>query len=94
MGENRARAGDQLVVVACCGRGPVAVLASRRETWRCSGCKSGGYDLERLTLGPDGALPEIATVETSAAGAAPGPWAENGGAVEDVSKVAAVAGGT
>lgn len=77
MAENRARAGDELVLVACCGRGPVAVLAHKRPSWRCVGCKTAGFDLDRLTLGQGGALPEITTVGTAAAGTASS--AENGG---------------
>jgi hypothetical protein len=54
---NEARDGHVVIVVACCSRGPVAVLASKRPTWRCGGCRSTGTDEQRHTLGLNGALP-------------------------------------
>lgn len=92
MADRIAKRGDELVLVTCkCGT--VGVLASKRPWWRCSFCKTEGVDVGTAVLGGGGALPEIAAVETSATGAAPGPRAENGGAAEDVSNVA-LAGGT
>lgn len=92
MAENLARAGDQLVIVACCPHGPVGVVARMRDRWRCSKCRSGGVDIARVTLGPKGSLPDFATVGSTATGAAcSSRRAENGGLLE---AVPAVAGGT
>lgn len=89
MAENIARAGDQLVIVACCPRGPVGVLSRLRDSWRCPSCRSGGADLERVTLGPKGSLPDLATARTAATGTAcSSSRAENGGLSEAVPAVA------
>lgn len=57
MAAREPQAGDRLVIVACCSRGPVAVLTSRRSAWRCGGCRSAGRDIDTIVLGDDGALP-------------------------------------
>lgn len=54
-----AREGDVVIIVDCCTAGPVAVLESRRLSWRCGRCKRDGFDIERATLGPGGALPDL-----------------------------------
>jgi hypothetical protein len=58
MAERVPKQGDVLIVVACCAKGPVAVLATRRAEWRCGGCRKAGVDVREVVLGANGALPE------------------------------------
>lgn len=60
MKDRDAKEGDEVIVVACCSRGPVAVLATRRSEWLCGGCRSFGTDVRTITLGPGGAIPAVA----------------------------------
>lgn len=53
MAAQLARAGDRLVIVACCKRGPVLVLERSRSAWQCK-CGSRGRDQDVVALGAPG----------------------------------------
>lgn len=58
-----AREGDVVIEVTCCPAGPVLVLSTARETWKCNRCHSSGVTTGKATLGPGGALSSITSVE-------------------------------